>query len=120
MDKKILMIDDNKEAHCMFKDKYADNFSDKYFTDEEVHVARTYKEGIEELSKGRYNTLLLDHDLGEVKTGYDILSWLEINSNLAPENIILITHNPVGAKRMGVILDNMLYKGSIKHWHWDW
>jgi CheY-like chemotaxis protein len=120
MDKKILMIDDKKEAIHMVKDNQADKMIDKYYQEDEVHLVRTYKEGLEELQKKSYDTLLLDHDLGGIKTGYDILLWLEVNPDLSPDNIILISHNSVGVKNMANVLDRLLFNGFIKSWKWNW
>lgn len=117
MDKKILMIDDIKECIHIVKDPYAD-FSEKYYQENEVHVVRTYNEGIEELKKKTFDTLLLDHDLGGIKTGYDILCWLEINTEFIPENIMLISNNPVGIKNMAAVLNKFLLEGKIKQWNW--
>lgn len=117
MNKKILMIDDAKECIHIVKDLYAD-FSEKYYQENEVHVVRTYKEGIDELKKKTYDTLLLDHDLGGTKTGYDILCWLETNAEFIPKNIFLISNNPVGVKNMAVVLDKLLSEGKIIQWSW--
>jgi CheY-like chemotaxis protein len=114
--KKILMIDDQKEAKHITKDKYADNFSDKYFTDEEVHVVRTYEEGIEELKKGGYDTLLLDHDLREKHNGHDVLMWLESNPQYFPSKIALITANLGVVGKMIAVLMNFEERGYIKEW----
>jgi DNA-binding response OmpR family regulator len=116
MDKKILMIDDKKEAKHITKNKYAENFADKYFTDEEVHVARTYKEGIEELKKGGYDLLLLDHDLGGKHNGHDVLMWLEQNPQYFPPKITLITFNPGVVGKMIAVLMNFKENGLIKEW----
>jgi hypothetical protein len=63
--------------------------------------------------KGTIVTMLsLDHDLGylnpdtlEEETGYDVLCWLEQNVQAMPENIVLHTANPVGRRRMQIVLD---------------
>ncbi len=114
--KKILMIDDKKDPQCMIKDNYAEKFEDKYFTEEEIHCVRTYKEGIEELQKKGWETLLLDHDLGGIKTGYDILLWLEGHVEFLPKTILLITNHPVGMKRMADTLRVLETKGLIENW----
>lgn len=114
--KKILMIDDKKDPNCMIKDNYADSFQDKYFTEGEIHCVRTYREGLEELKKKGWETLLLDHDLGGIKTGYDILCWLEEHLEFLPKTILLITNNPVGLKRMVSVLQGLESKGLIENW----
>jgi hypothetical protein len=117
--KKILMIDDQKSPNHIDKDKWADKFEDKYYTEEEVNVVRTYQEGIEELKKGRYSTLLLDHDLGTglgKQTGYDILMWLEKNPVFMPSKIILITANPGVIGKMIALLINFEENRLIDEW----
>lgn len=58
--------------------------------------------------------LSLDHDLGlinpntlEEETGYDVLCWLEKNTWALPREIRLHTSNPVGRKRMQLVIDAM-------------
>jgi len=64
-------------------------------------------------SKGeRIEILSLDHDLGlfdpetlEERTGYDVLCWLEKNPDLLPREVIIHSANPVGRRRMKMVLD---------------
>lgn len=78
-------------------------------------IARTYDEGIEALqTKGPFDKLYLDHDLGEDdprKTGYGIMNFLEANPKFLPGKIILVTSNPVGRQQMQVVIDK-LYGGK--------
>ena len=54
--------------------------------------------------------LKLDHDLGEDKTGYDLLMWICTLENRIP-TIELITSNPVGRERMKqCLIHDMNYK----------
>ncbi len=92
----VLLIDDerNLEAHA---------------------VARNYFDGIKLLESQKWELLLLDHDLasydenGKEKTGYDVMCWLEQNSQHLPAKIKLVTSNPVGRQRMQQVI-NSLYK----------
>ena len=63
-------------------------------------IARTYNEGIQALKENRITTLYLDHDLGEEHSGYDIMCWLENNQRYLPKEIICVSANPVGARRI--------------------
>jgi hypothetical protein len=79
-------------------------------------TARTYDEGIKELETGQYTRLLLDHDLGEKdirKTGYNIVCWMEEHMDLAPEEVKLVTSNPVGMINMQAALSAMNYRFDI-------
>ena len=70
-------------------------------------VARNYDEGIRQLQiNGPWDVLLLDHDLasfdeaGKEKTGYDIMCWLEENTQFLPGKIECVSANPVGRARI--------------------
>lgn len=78
------------------------------------YTARTYSEGIAQLKKTKWETLLLDHDLGcfdektgREKTGYDIVCWLERNPKYLPKRIQLVTSNPVGRSRMLQVIQGL-------------
>ncbi len=65
-------------------------------------VARTYADAVRiaeqlDLSKA---VLYLDHDLGEVKTGYDFISYLIAEDNL-PKEVLIVSSNPVGRDNIG-------------------
>jgi hypothetical protein len=64
-------------------------------------------------NKGNINILSLDHDLGEGKTGYDLVKWLcfyngrdGYEENLFPNKIFLHTANPVGRINMYRLLEH--------------
>lgn len=62
-------------------------------------VARTYDDALRMLRRFDYSTLYLDHDLGEERTGYDLLMVL-IQENRVPATVKCISWNPVGRKRI--------------------
>ena len=69
-------------------------------------IARTYKEGKDAILRGGWATIIFDHDLGDTNpkhTGYDLMCILEEHPELIPENIMLITDNPVGLQKMEVL-----------------
>lgn len=73
-------------------------------------IARTFPEGIQALREGSWDILYLDHDLGDPDpkhTGYDILCWLEANTECLPKEIILVTMNPVGREKMQVVIKKL-------------
>lgn len=80
-------------------------------------IARTYWAGIGALTKfEKWDILLLDHDLnsfdaatGREYTGYDIMCFLEANQEFLPGKIEIVSSNPVGRKRMQMVIDQ-LYK----------
>jgi hypothetical protein len=69
-------------------------------------IERTFDGGICALAAQHWETLYLDHDLGdkdERKTGYGIMCWLEQNPQHLPENIVIITSNPAGRQYMELV-----------------
>ena len=81
-------------------------------------VARNYADGIERLKNdGPFTTLYLDHDLasyydGIEKTGYDVMCWLEEHIEYAPEEIICVSANPVGKRRIEQVIQNIYRRRS--------
>ena len=80
-------------------------------------VARTAQEGIKQLQEnGPWDLLYLDHDLasydetGKEITGYDILCWLEQNTEFMPRKITLVSANPVGTEKMQAAINSILRK----------
>lgn len=84
-------------------------------------VVRTFEEGIDALKiQGPFDILYLDHDLGQEtlyqneysndRTGYTIMCFLEEYSQYLPKDIIFVTSNPVGRKRMQVVKDRIYRK----------
>lgn len=76
-------------------------------------IARNYDAAIHLLKIGIWNTVYLDHDLGDLippeRTGYTILCWLEDHPEFLPKKIVIVSFNPVGRKRMEQVLKK-LYK----------
>ena len=60
--------------------------------------------------------LYLDHDLGEEKSGYDVIKDL-FESGIFPESIFVITMNPVGRKNIYDVLEYYHYRKS-KNGNW--
>lgn len=66
-------------------------------------VARTYDLALQMLRRFKYSKLYLDHDLGEARTGYDLLMVL-IAEGIVPPEVECISWNPVGRKRIEAAL----------------
>ncbi|MGJ0510221.1 MAG: cyclic-phosphate processing receiver domain-containing protein [Methylocystis sp.] len=70
-------------------------------------VARNYDDALRLLRRFDYDTLYLDHDLGDhhrpERTGYDLLKQL-IADNRVPARVECISWNPVGVKRINNLL----------------
>ena len=108
---KILMLDDLREPWI-----YKNPINGDALGVHNVQVVRNYQTAIEQLSIKKWPMLLLDHDLGEEKTGYDLVCWLEQNPDRIPRYVYLITSNPVGAKNIGVVLDQFKDKNLLIGW----
>jgi len=70
-------------------------------------ICRTYDAGLAALSSESWDLLLLDHDLGEEKTGYDLLCWLEQNPQFVPKDIQIVSLNGAGRDKMQLVVRNL-------------
>ena len=84
-------------------------------------VCRSFQAGLNALYVGGpWKTLYLDHDLasydekGNEKTGYDIACWLEENPSHAPTEIICVSSNPVGKKKIEMAINNIYKQRGLK------
>jgi len=97
-----------------------DEFDRRYKAHHVVHVYRYYQ-CLDELSKGGWDLVHLDHDLGDevinadttidgwgktrLLTGYDVANWLcSCNDDLLPKRIIVHSINPTGGAAMCQVL----------------
>jgi len=93
---KILLIDDLR----------SEDIIEITYGKRPTHVARDYDQGIKALKEeGPFDLLYLDHDLGDYnkfveRTGYDVMCFLEENPQFLPKEIVFVTANPVGRKKM--------------------
>jgi hypothetical protein len=81
-------------------------------------IVRNYWEGIRQLElNGPWDLLLLDHDLHSFDennkewTGYDIMCWLESNTDYLPDNIEVVSSNPSGAARIRQVITSLDRRG---------
>ncbi len=77
-------------------------------------IARNYAEGMAVLRLGIVTHLYLDHDLGDVVddqefTGYSVLQTA-LPLGIVPDNVQLVTANPVGKKNMALLLGDYGYE----------
>jgi hypothetical protein len=67
-------------------------------------VARTYDDAVSMLRRFDYETLYLDHDLGDDgRTGYDLLMQM-LGEGRVPERVECISWNPAGRQRIEAAL----------------
>ncbi len=92
---KILILEDDKIRQAYFI---------KHLEGHEIYIVDNSKDCIEQLQK-HWNYLFLDHDLGnDTDSGYVVAQWLHKKNNNLPDEIIIHSLNPVGAKRMHQLL----------------
>ena len=98
---RVLLIDDLRtieQVHQLSSDDF-------------VRVVRTFEDGINALKyEEKFDILYLDHDLGDEHpshTGYDILNFLEENTEFLPERISIVSSNPVGRQKMAVVIKKL-------------
>ena len=67
-----------------------------------VVVVRTFKQAVRYVKTKNepIETLYLDHDLGGEKTGYDFLTLLVEDLKIIPKEVVIISFNFVGSKRI--------------------
>ena len=79
------------------------------------HTARTARDGQEFLKKNYVTHLYIDHDLGGLITGYDIINWA-LYVDLCPPNVMILSDNPVGRDNIVRALVNHGYERK-GHWY---
>lgn len=62
-------------------------------------VARTFDDALALMRRYSYPVLYLDHDLGEARTGYDLLLQVQAEG-ICPPRVECISWNPVGRARI--------------------
>lgn len=76
----------------------------RYPDDERTHVY-TCATAIDALTGERFDLCLLDHDLGEGDSGTEVARAIAaMDPDRHPRDVIIHSHNPVGAERMRDIL----------------
>lgn len=72
-------------------------------------LARTFQEAIDFLKTNQVTQISLDHDLGEKKTGYDVLLWIEKQTvnGFNPPEIFIHTSNPAGRHNMSLAVESI-------------
>ena len=108
------MIDDQKELKILKRDLSGYDGPDNHFKNEDVEISRSYEDGLAKLQSQKWDLLLLDHDLGGDKTGYDLMNWLEMNPEHSPSVIRVISFNPSGASRMIEVIKAMESKRQTR------
>lgn len=112
--KKILFLDDCEIRHNTFKSKFK-------IPDTQVEYVYTASKAISALKNKLYNVVFLDHDLGGqsfVKsgknTGYEVALFIAtMPADKRPYQVIIHSHNPVGALNMKRALQNAVKKLQI-------
>lgn len=62
-------------------------------------VARTYDDALRMMRRFKYAVLYLDYDLGEQRTGLDLLRQVK-HEGICPPRVECISWNPVGRERI--------------------
>lgn len=80
-------------------------------------ISRTARAGMRALEDGEVTHLYLDNDLGadQPMEGIDILKWARDN-DCVPDNVFLITANPIAKRRMEELLQYDLGYSRKGHW----
>lgn len=102
---KILVVDDQHERHEGFR---------AMLVGHSLTHAFGYTEALADLQHNTYGMLCLDHDLamndvvgGRALSGHDIAKWLAANPRFCPPQVIIHSHNPVGALNIELTLRSL-------------
>lgn len=108
---KILVLDDQESRLIIFRRKLIGH---------DVVCVKTASDAISNFSEYDFDCVFLDHDLGDKVmeisgpgTGYEVAEWLRDHPDRRPQQIIVHSFNPVGAKNMTSILPGSIYKPGI-------
>ncbi|MBR2505988.1 MAG: hypothetical protein IKB70_03535 [Bacilli bacterium] len=86
---------------------YVDDIRTPNWFGDEVIVARNYEQALKNLLIDQFDVVDLDHDLGEEKTGYDIVKFI-IENQIEVKTIAIHTANPVGRDNMRQLVEHYL------------
>lgn len=67
-------------------------------------IARDYASGRKMLAFGGWDVLYIDHDLGESKNGYDLITEFLENGLGLPDKVVIVSANPVGFAKIRAAL----------------
>lgn len=73
-------------------------------------IARDYECGKKMLALGGWEKLYIDHDLGEVKTGYHLITEFLENGIGLPDKVTIVSSNPVGFQNIASALKRHNYR----------
>jgi len=100
---RILILEDSTDRVEQFKR----NIGQRHM----LSITSSSRQAIDLLKNNKWDLLCLDHDLGGrvfvpsgEDTGYEVATFLEINPEFMPTNIIVHSLNPVGAKNILSVL----------------
>lgn len=83
-------------------------------------IARDYESGKKMLALGGWDALYIDHDLGDPKTGYDLITWaadIGPKYDFLPDKIVIISSNPVGRDNIARVLRKSGFKELGNHFY---
>ena len=69
-----------------------------------------------EIFHERCSQLFIDHDLGTIKDGYNLMCELEAQ-NIIPNIVTIVSANPVGVRRISALLEANGFTKNGKSWH---
>lgn len=79
-------------------------------------IARTYEDGVKKLmTMPEIDLLYIDHDLGEERSGYDLITWM-LERGIRPMLVHIVSSNPVGRENIARALDNAGYVKRMGSW----
>jgi len=76
--------------------------------------AKDYAEAVRIMKNNQIIIAALDHDLGDGPSGFDFVKWMLVNVRDIPQEVYLMSNNPVGRKAQALALQDAgyIYIGS--------
>lgn len=116
--KNVLLIDDVREPKWIQRPGTS-SYEHNNYTEAEVEVAKNGQDGIEALKARKWDTVLLDHDMGwDNKNGMDVIRFMDDNREYIPSNVYLVTANIIEGPKMLEYIRRWAQQGLVKDWDW--
>lgn len=71
-------------------------------------IARSGEDALRVINTEKYDVIIMDHDLGEGMTGYEMVNKA-LEEGILPPRVQFITNNPVGRENMIRAIENAGY-----------
>ena len=103
----VIWLDDERPISNTIREKFKDTH--QFVICKTFNQARLWLSEIEAFESGVEIIVCFDHDLGGVKTGYDLAKWI-VENEVKLTSYEIHTMNPVGRRNIVQLLDRYGYR----------